>query len=136
MVGRWLLSTLPVLALAFAVSRPLSAVAPAPLTREVAADGTRFGLSLARRRALFTELTREDGYWKKIAQRAFPDDLWAQADHWTDHMSQRARWMARERGLSITHILLAYDEGLHAGWRGSAGQRLRASFPPLATRGR
>lgn len=136
MVGRWLVWSLPVLALAFAVSRPLSAKAPPPLTREVDADGTRFGLSLARRRALFTELTREDAYWKKIALGAFPDDLWAQADHWTDHMSQRARWMARERGLSITQILLAYDEGLHAGWRGSAGQRLRAGFPPLGTRGR
>lgn len=133
-MGRWLAWALPVLALGLAVSGPLSAEAPAPLSRDTAADGTRFGLRLEARRALFDELVREDAHWKAIAARAFPDDPWAQADHWTDHMSLRARWMAREHGVSITRILLAYDEGIHAGWRGSAGQRLRAAFPPLASR--
>lgn len=133
-MSRWLLWAAPLTALAFAISRPLSAQAPAPLSRVEAVDGARFGLGLERRRALFDELVREDAHWKKIATRAFPSDPWAQADHWTDHMSQRARWMTIHRGVSITQLLLVYDEGIHAGWRGASGQRLRATFPPLATR--
>jgi len=131
-----LLWIMPLLVLGLAVRIPHAAEKPTPLARSVSADGVRFGLAPPQRRAFFDEIAEQDANWRAIAEQHFPGNRWAQADHWTDHMSQHVRWMAGTHRISIVPILLAYDEGLHAGWRGPGGQRLRTTWPPLTERKR
>ncbi len=127
---------LPIAALAIAIAIASSATPPRPLSRAFAEDGRRFELTLAERRAIFRELANNDARWRNFATSNFPGDTWAQADHWTDHMSQHVRQVARRRELSVAQVLLVYDEGLHAGWRATSGKALPATWPPLTTRKR
>lgn len=119
------------MALAIAIAIPNCATEPTPLSRIASEDGTRFGVSLAQRRAFFKDIAQNDARWRAIAERTFPGDVWAQADHWTDHMSQHVRAMSGTYDVSIVPILLAYDEGLHESWRGPGNKLMRATWPPL-----
>jgi len=121
----------PCAALVLAIAIPNCATEPAPLSRIAAEEGTRFGVSLAQRRAFFKDIAQNDSRWRAIAERTFPNDVWAQADHWTDHMSQHVRAMATTYDVSIVQILLAYDEGLHESWRGPGNKLMRGTWPPL-----
>lgn len=131
--GLWLV---PTVALAIAVALPNLAEAPAPLAREHEVDGQRYGLALTQRRAFWKDLAANDQRWRRAAQAAFPDDPWAQADHWTDLMAQYVRQQAARFDVSVVQVLLAYDEGLHLGWKGPGGKPLRTQWPPLSTRPR
>lgn len=131
--GWWLGPAVAALA-AIVIAR--SGERPDGLTREPGPDGARFGLSLEERRGLFSELVSRDPHWRWRARVRFPDDVWAQADHWTDQMAQHVRAVARERRLSVAQILLSYDEGLHRQWQGPGGRRLPADWPPLPLRKR
>ena len=122
---------MPALAAGLALLVATSQPRPAPLSRAASTTDVRFGLSLEQRQAVFSELVANDRRWRDTASKRFPDDVWDRADHWTHLMSQHVRKMAAHRGVSPTAILLSYDEGLHAGWRGPGGRTLPATFPPL-----
>ena len=121
----------PLAALVMAIAIPNCAQRPPPVSRITAPDGTRFGVTLAQRRTYFSQIAQNDSRWRAIAESTFPGDVWAQADHWSDHMSQFVRMMAVRLDVSVVSILLAYDEGLHEGWRGPGNKALRTSWPPL-----
>ena len=116
--------------LVVAVWIPLAAEAPAPLDRSPD-NAQRFGVTQVRRRAFFNEIARNDARWRSIAAQSFPDDRWAQADHWSDHLSAHVRVMASRQHASLVSILLSFDEGLHKHWRGPGGKPLAATWPPL-----
>ena len=117
-----------------AIAIPCTAEAPPRIDR--GAGEPRFGFERARRRAFFDEIARQDERWRAIAERAFPGDAWAQADHWSDHLAAHVRKMARRDGVSLVPILLSLDEGIHEDWRGPNGEPLRVSWPPLSERRR
>lgn len=122
------------LALLIALLVATRSAPPATISRAARggdANAERFGLSLATRQALFRSIADNDMRWRGFALASFPKDEWGQADHWTDHMSAHVRKLAQTQRLSVTQVLLAYDEGLHAGWRSSAKKPLRATWPPL-----
>ena len=127
---------LPALARMIALALPNLAERPAPLAREHEVDGQRYGLALTQRRAFWKDIAANDQRWRRIAQANFPNDPWAQADHWSDLMAQHVRHQAARFGVSVVQILLAYDEGLHLGWKGPGGKALRTQWPPLSTRPR
>jgi|JI10StandDraft_1071094.scaffolds.fasta_scaffold1047763_1 hypothetical protein len=131
-----LLWLLPVIMACVAIAIPSCATEPAPLSRIEDRDGLRFGVSKGKRRTFFRDIATNDARWRGYGEKTFPGDVWAQADHWTDHMSQHVRYLAGKYDVSIVAILLAYDEGLHDGWRGPGNKALRTTWPPLTKRRR
>lgn|GEM_PF-3043588 len=132
--GRWEGLSLwfgPLVAAIIAIAIPNCAERPTPLARIAGPDGSRFGVTLDQRRMFFRDIAQNDERWRGIAEKTFPGDVWAQADHWSDHMSQYVRTMADKYEVSIVSILLAYDEGLHEAWRGPGQKLMRTSWPPL-----
>jgi hypothetical protein len=86
----------------------------------------------ASRRQIFIAMAAQEPEWRDKASKAFPADPWSQDDMVHSLEMQRAWTMASGRGLSISDVLRAVDDGMREGW-GIPGQ-LNAKVPPCHPR--
>jgi hypothetical protein len=105
---------------AIAIARCLLATAP-PLGAPADA---------ATRAAAFDDIASHESEMRAHAAKEFPTDPWSQDDCFHEQERTRARDFARRRGVRVSDVLDAVDEGLHA----RARENLVATVPPCRPR--
>jgi len=106
---------------------------PSPLPPD-GADGTRFGLPEAQRRAIFARLADQEPIAKRIARVRFGSHAWSVEDDRARMEKDTARALARRHGINLSQVYLVLDEGIRKRWVGARGQPLLATTPPLDRR--
>jgi hypothetical protein len=108
-------------ALVFFVIRAHAVLAPA--AKAVVppdGDGTRFGVSLAERHAIFSEIAAAEQSWRARPPR-FPGQPWSTEDDVMAVVRDTARASAVRHQLNLTQVYLIFDEGLRDHWPGPQG---------------
>jgi hypothetical protein len=132
LVVRVSLFALAIGAIAFLTAPIWSAALPEPVPRS--GNGRRFGLTLEERRAVFTELVRNEARNRAHSAERFAGDPFSINDDRSWGEMHDARELARRRGLSLSQVYLVLDEGIRARWPGPDGAPLAATVPPLDPR--
>lgn len=106
---------------------------PAPLPPD--GGGTRFGVPEETRRAVFTEIAREDPSGRERAREHFPaDQVWRREDDRSASERDTVRGLAASHHLNVTQVYLILDEGIRERWLGVEGKPLAATTVPLLQR--
>ncbi|HQY61169.1 MAG: hypothetical protein IPF92_14640 [Myxococcales bacterium] len=114
--------------------RPLAfAKRPVPIPGDTA-DGHRFGLSLADRKAIFAEIAAAEPEQRSQAKAAFPGQEWSQEDHRCAFERDSVRSIAARRSLSLTQVYLVLDEGIRDHWPDPQGKPLTPTTVPVVPR--
>lgn len=105
----------------------------AQLSGEIAPDGSRFGLSLARRRAAFVELMRGEKENREQAEKMSEKQIWNRNHDSYFHQYEwgRVLWWSRHLGLQDWQGWLIVDEGIRGHWPMPPGVPLLADEAPL-----
>jgi hypothetical protein len=106
---------------------------PLPLPPD-GADGTRFGLREAQRRAIFARLANQEPVSKRIARARFGTHEWSVEDDRARMEKDTARALARKHGINLAQVYLVLDEGIRKRWTGLRQEPLPATTPPLDRR--
>lgn len=112
----------------------VTAVPPPPLPPD--SGDTRFGVPLAKRKQVFTELAAAEPHARAEGKRSFPgyELEWSAEDHRGAFERQKvAELMSRHR-LSMTQVYLILDEGIRERWPGPDGEPLTPFAVPLHPR--
>lgn len=116
-------------------TRPLiQSEAPPPLPPDH--GDVRFGVPLTTRKAVFTELAKQEPASRAKGHQAFPGPEldWSAEDHRAGFERKSvAAAMARHK-LSMTQVYLILDEGIRQHWAGPDGEPLRPTTVPLHPR--
>jgi len=75
------------------------------------------------REEIANQFARMEPGWRRDAARAFPGDRWSADDHFHSFELRLARQIAGSRGLRLTDVLMAIDEGLRREYPGSPGRK-------------
>jgi hypothetical protein len=113
----------------------VKAVPPPPLPRDQG-DHVRFGVPLATRKQVFTELATAEPVSRAEGTRAFPGDelAWSADDHRGAYERQKVASIMGHRALSMTQVYLILDEGIRERWPGPDGKPLTPTTTPLHPR--
>jgi hypothetical protein len=105
---------------------------PAPVQGEPGPDGARFGLTEARRRAMFQELVRGEPADRAKAAREREGVIHVRNsdDFFHELEALRVQALARRHRLPLWQAYLILDEGLRAHWPPPPGVELRADDQP------
>lgn len=131
---RWQLASL-LLPLALWVGmawRVTSRPPPPPLHAETSPQDVRFGLSLAKRQAIFFDISGHDAEWQQLAAR-FGDE-WSRHDDYHVHLARHVSYLAATHKLAVEAVFLIYDEGVHRQWRDATHPPLEPTWAPLQPR--
>ena len=106
---------------------------PLPLPRD-GADGTRFGLPEAERRAIFARLANQEPVFRRMARARFGTHAWSVEDDRARMEKDTVRTLARKHGINLSQVYLVLDEGIRKRWTGLRKKPLPATTPPLDRR--
>lgn len=118
-----------------ALARPLTHAKPlAPLPADN--GDQRWGIPLATRKQIFSELAAAEPNARIEGARSFPGPAlaWSAEDHRGAFERNKARELAGKYRLSLTQIYLCLDEGIREHWLGPDGAPLTPSVVPLNPR--
>ena len=114
--------------------RPLTSPRPPrPLPGE-GTEGSRFGLTLERRHAIFTQLAATEAYSRRMGTQGFPNDIWSAEDHRCAYERDAVRGTAARNAIDLSTAYLIFDEGIRSHWPGPDGKPLVATTIPLVPR--
>lgn len=94
----------------------------------------RFGLDLATRKEIFSELAATEPRSREAGIAGFPGLPWSQEDHRAAFERDAVRSIASRRSLNLTQVYLVLDEGIRSRWPGADGKPLMATSIPLDPR--
>ena len=70
----------------------------------------------AERRQIFAEVIRGEPAARRRTERHFPGDRWSQDDDFHNWEQRMAHTVAERRGIDLSEVYRAIDEGLREGW--------------------
>lgn len=119
------------------VARPLTLAARAGVPHFAPDHGdVRFGVPLAKRREVFTEVAGGEPSARAEGTKAFPgaDKAWSAEDHRGAYERKNVAAAAARHHLTLSQVYMILDEGIRAKWPGPDGEPLKPSTVPLHPR--
>jgi hypothetical protein len=107
---------------------------PMPLVPPDGPDGERFGLSEAKRRAIFADFAAAEPRSIQNGLSSFPTERWSAEDHRGAFERERAGLLAASHRLNLSQVYLVLDEGIRNHWPGPDGKPLNPHTIPLKPR--
>jgi hypothetical protein len=97
---------------------------------------TRFGLPLAKRKAIFAEIAAAEPQAILNGKTSFPGKEleWSAEDHRGAYERQTVAAMVLKYGVTTTQVYLCLDEGIRQQWPGADGKPLNPHTVPLHPR--
>lgn len=114
--------------------RPLTSPHAPPPLPGTGTEGTRFGLSLDKRHAIFSQIAATEAYSRRMGTQGFPTQPWSAEDHRCAYERDAVRGTAARFGLDLSTTYLIFDEGIRSHWPGPDGTPLVATTVPLDPR--
>ena len=92
----------------------------------------RFGLRLEKRQAIFNDLAAVEiaERQRAIEGNTWQGHAWSREDDRGHYEMTAARRLAKQYGITLTHVYLILDEGIRKKWPGPDGQPLLPTTPP------
>ena len=82
----------------------------------------------------FWDMAQSEHDMRKDAIHDFPTDAWSQDDAFHNSEFKKARDWGNDHGVRLMDVLIAMDEGMHAGWPRPRGAFMSPTVPPCRPR--
>ena len=86
------------------------------------------------RHAVFVDLASAEPKMRRESAKDFPADPWSQDDNFHNLEYKKAKALGGERGISLSDVLRAADDGMREVWSRPPGVWLNPSVPPCHPR--
>ncbi|MGH7281637.1 MAG: hypothetical protein ACRELY_08960 [Polyangiaceae bacterium] len=86
------------------------------------------------KRKAFWDMAANERDMRRDAVHDFPTDAWSQDDAFHNSEFKKAREWGDKHGVRLMDVLIAMDEGMHAGWPRPRNTFLSPTVPPCRPR--